>query len=181
VHGEEAGCQHYYATALQTGKGVPRDEKKAFEILQDLYNIDPWMDAPDLAQAYLDGMGVDENPVEASVLMWKYEHDGALTWPNDLFIKYDDTSMVKQNKAIDARLDEIMTPTQWQEATAEELVLYPKLVHQIAMRKLEHLLFSVGVVCLLLLWVWARSRRKPRRPNADRPRPPEASILDELT
>ena len=76
-------CKLYLSSSLRTGRGVPRDEERAFAILQNLVATDRDSDAAlSLAEAYLDGVGTSRDPIEAAVILWRVQH-GAWSIYND--------------------------------------------------------------------------------------------------
>jgi hypothetical protein len=66
-------CARYLAMALRDGKGINRDEVRAFAIIRALAAKSDWQSL-DLVEAYLDGMGTPRDPVDAGVIFWRVDH-----------------------------------------------------------------------------------------------------------
>jgi hypothetical protein len=175
VPGFEAACSDYYGRALETGKGVDRDDAQAFEVFQRLQQLYPDRESANLAEFYLDGIGVAPDPVEAAVLLWRSEHGYDSYWTMSLLNVLicdgcDEMPVLEAQEApLDARLDKELTGDQWNEAYSLEAERYPQIEHAVFIRKIEIDIFeAVPWVLIICYVIWRRRSISKEMPEVPR-------------
>lgn len=164
----EAGnpfCVHYLSDALRDGRGIPRDEARAFALAKYLAASDADGDAAlDLAQGYLDGKATPRDPVEAAVILWRVEH-GLWSFYSRYWGLCDDcTELWAHMKALDARIAREMSPEQRHKAILIALDRFPAIAARVKQRDAQvtallglGLLAAASLAGSLIRW-WMRSR-----------------------
>jgi hypothetical protein len=160
-------CVYYLSSALRKGRGVPRDEGRAFGLLKALAASDPDGDAAlDLAEDYLDGDGTPRNPIEAAVIFWRVEHG---TW--SIYSDYwgmctaGCESLYSHEKVVKERLARELSSAEKQQSKLMAADRYPDIAAR-AKRRDGQVDATVAVVATLtggLLWWRTRSRKRFRQ------------------
>ncbi len=164
-------CVHYLSDALRDGKGIPRDEARAFALAKYLAASDADGDAAlDLAQGYLDGKATPRDPVEAAVILWRVEH-GLWSFYSRYWGLCDDcTALWAHMKALDERIAREMSPEQRHKAISIALNRFPAIAARVKQRDgqvtalLALGLLAAGSLAAGLIWWWMRSRRSVHSP-----------------
>jgi len=165
-------CVHYLSDALRDGRGIPRDEARAFALAKYLAASDADGDAAlDLAQGYLDGKATPRDPVEAAVILWRVEH-GLWSFYSRFWGLCDDcTALWAHMKALDARIAREMSPEQRHKAISIALNRFPAIAARVKQRD-EQVTALLGLGSLvaaslaggLIRW-WMRSRSSVHLPT----------------
>lgn len=113
AHAPDFYCNHYLSSALKTGRGITRDQERAFELLKGLVASDPNGDAAlDLVEDYLDGAGTSRNPVEAAVVFWRVEHGTWSSYGDYWGMCKNCEDFYSRKKVVEERLARELTPTE---------------------------------------------------------------------
>ncbi len=159
-------CVYYLSKALRDGRGIPRDETRAFALVKDLAARDADGNAAlDLAQGYLDGKAIPRNPVEAAVILWRVEH-GLWSFYSKYWGMCDDCEdLWAHMKALDARISREMTPEERHRATLIAVDRFPAVAARVKLRDQQvtallvlAVLTAASLTGGLISW-WMRSRR----------------------
>jgi hypothetical protein len=155
-------CIHYLSSALKTGRGITRDQERAFELLKGLVALDPNDDAAlDLVEDYLDGAGTSRNPIEAAVVFWRVEHGAWSSYSDYLGMCKNCEDFHAHEKAVEARLARELTPTEKyrSEIVAEDR--FPDIAAHAKQRdrKIETTVTVLAALAGSLLY-WRRRNRK---------------------
>jgi hypothetical protein len=159
-------CVHYLSDALRDGRGVPRDEVRAFALAKYLAASDADGDAAlDLAQGYLDGKATPRDPIEAAVILWRVEH-GLWSFYSRFWGLCDDCADLRAHmKVLDARIAREMSPEEKHRAVLIALNRFPAIAERVKQRDGQvTALLGLGLLAALslagsLIWWWTRSRR----------------------
>lgn len=155
-------CARYLAMALRDGKGIKRDEIRAFAIIRGLAAKSDWQSL-DLVEAYLDGMGTPRDHVEAGVIFWRVDH-GFLSiysdyWGmcNECEADYSEKEILRQ------RIERELTPEEKQKADAISLSRFPEIAARVRERDsflATIIMSSVIAISLVVIFILIRSRRR---------------------
>ena len=157
--------------ALRDGKGIPRDETRAFALAKYLAASDADGDAAlDLAQGYLDGKATPRDPVEAAVILWRVEH-GLWSFYSRYWGLCDDcTALWAHMKTLDARIAREISPEQRHKAILIALNRFPAIAARVKQRDGQvtallglGLLAAASLAAGLIRW-WMRSRSPVHSP-----------------
>jgi TPR repeat protein len=157
-------CVYYLGSALRKGRGVPRDEGRAFGLLKALAASDPDGDAAlDLAEDYLDGAGTPRNSIEAAVIFWRVEH-GAWSFYSDYWgmCTAGCESLYSHEKVVEERLARELSFAEKQQSELIAADRFPDIAAR-AKRRDGQVEATVAVVAALtggLLWWRTRSRKR---------------------
>lgn len=167
--GDEAGnpfCIQYLSDALRDGRGIRRDEARAFALVKYLAARDADGDAAlDLAQGYLDGKATPRDPVEAAVILWRVEH-GLWSFYSRYWGLCDDCGRLWAHmKALDARIAQEVTPEERQRAASIAADRFPGIVARVKRRDSQvTALFGVALFVAASLVGLTLRRLRSRRP-----------------
>jgi hypothetical protein len=148
-------CIYYLSSALRRGRGVPRDEERAFGPLNALVALNPNDDAAlDLAQDYLDGAGTLRNPIEAAVVFWRVEH-GAWSFYSDYWGMCNNCeSLHAHAKVVGERIARELTAAEKQQSAVIAAGRFPDVTDRAKRRdrQIEAILAVVATLIGSLLW-----------------------------
>lgn len=153
-------CMYYLSSALRNGRGVPRDERRAFLLLNDLVATYRDDDAAlDLAEAYLDGAGTSRDPVEAGVIFWRVKH-GAWSIYSDYWGMCNNCEEFwAHEKVVGERIERELTTTEKKQANTIGAARFPEIAARVTYRDVQ---IEVATAVLIaatgsLLWLFFRS------------------------
>lgn len=162
-------CAYYLASALRNGRGIPRDEGRAFVLLKDLAETDHDSDAAlALAEAYLDGAGTPRDPVEAGVILWRVEHGAWSTYSDHWGMCDNCDEFWAHDKVVNERIDRELTAEEKKRAAAIGAARFPEIAARVRHRDIQLEATTAILVAMTgsLLWWRRRSRRRSNREPA---------------
>jgi hypothetical protein len=160
-------CTYYLSSALRTGKGIPRDENRAFTLLRSLTPTDHDGDAAlALAECYLDGVGTPRDPIEAGIVLWRVKH-GAWSIYSDYWGMCDNCEQLwAHEKAVEKRIEQELTAEERTRADNLAAARFPEIAERVTHRDVQieaAALAAVATVGSLIGWCqWSRKRSKRR-------------------
>lgn len=146
-------CVMYLSSALRTGRGVARDEGRAFRLLKAIVAEDPDDEAAlDLAEDYLDGVGTARDPIEGAVIFWRTQH-GAWSFYSDHWGMCDECqSFFVHEKAVGERVAREVSPDQLRQSAIIAASRFPEIEARVALRRRQ---ITIGAGSVLLAIVGA--------------------------
>jgi hypothetical protein len=156
-------CKYYLGSALRKGRGVPRDEQRAFDLLDTLAGADPDGDAAlDVAEMYLSGEGISRDPIEAAVIVWRVRH-GAWSFYSPYWGMCNNCEgLWAHEKAFQQRLDRELTSDEKQQAEALGTIRFPEVAARVRNRDRQVAIGTAFLIALIGGTVWLCRRFSTR-------------------
>jgi hypothetical protein len=151
-------CKYYLGSALRKGRGVPRDEQRAFDLLDTLAGADPDGDAAlDVAEMYLSGEGISRDPIEAAVIVWRVRH-GAWSFYSPYWGMCNNCEgLWAHEKAFQQRLDRELTSDE-----ALGTIRFPEVAARVRNRDRQVAIGTAFLIALIGGTVWLCRRFSTR-------------------
>ena len=159
-------CRYYLSSALRKGRGVPRNEARAFALLSDLVAKDPDGDAAlDLTEEYLDGLGPSRDPVEAGVTFWRIKHGAWSVYSNYWGMCDECRTFLNHEKVVGERIERELTADERKQAEAIAVNRFPEIAVRVRHRdrQIKGLRTIEAVLIGGLLWLSSRWYRRLSR------------------
>jgi hypothetical protein len=154
-------CKYYLGSALRKGRGVARDEQRAFLILNTLATADESA-ALDVAEMYLDGEGTSRDPIDAAVILWQVKH-GAWSFYSPYWGMCNNCEgLWAREKTLQQRLNRELTSDEKQQAETLETIRFPEIAARVRSRDTQIMIGVASLIALIGGVVWWR-RRLSRR------------------
>lgn len=162
-------CAYYLSTALKSGKGIPRDQDRAFSLLKSITAKD-LDDEPalDLVESYLDGAGTPRDAIEAGIVFWRVEHGGWSIYSDHWGMCDDCGEFYKHERLVAYRISRELTAEEKQTAESLAIARFPAIAERA--RHLDAQIDWMEALALIsvvgcLIW-WRRRSRKQSNQKA---------------
>ncbi|TPN74539.1 hypothetical protein FJ987_13860 [Mesorhizobium sp. CU2] len=156
-------CAYYLSSALKLGKGLPRDQDRAFSLLKSVTTKD--MDdeaALALVESYLDGSGTPRDAIEAGIVFWRVEH-GAWSIYSPYWGMCDECAEFHRYEQLVAyRISRELTAEEKQTAESLAVERFPAIAERVKRRDAQIEWIEILIATLIaafgcLIWWWPRS------------------------
>lgn len=153
-------CAYYLSSALRLGKGLPRDQDRAFSLLKSVTAKD--MDdeaALALVESYLDGAGTPHDAIEAGIVFWRAEHGAWSIYSPYWGMCNECGEFHRYERLVAYRIARELTAEEKQAAESLAIARFPAIAERVKRRDaqiewMKALLPGVGC----LIWWRRRSR-----------------------
>lgn len=157
-------CKIYLSSALRSGRGLPRDEGRAFAVLKDLVATDQDGGvALSLAEAYLDGAGTPRDPIEAAAILWRVQHGAWSIYSDYWGMCKDCADLWRNEKTFSERIDRELTKEEKARANAVAALRFPDIVARVKHRDRQIAAAIATPITMLGGLLWLRQWRARRR------------------
>ncbi|MET2832159.1 hypothetical protein [Mesorhizobium shangrilense] len=158
-------CAYYLSSALKLGKGILRDQNRAFPLLKSITAKDLDDEAAlALVENYLDGAGTPRDAIEAGIVFWRVQHGAWSIYSAYWGMCNECEEFRKHERIVAYRIARELTAEEKQTAESLAIARFPAIAERAKHRdaqikRMQALILALIAVVGCLIW-WRRRSRK---------------------